>query len=458
MGVMENLQDGKYSPFAVNGVLNTTSKLGSFASSAVKGWWNSFKQSSGIKKGFMALVGLVGLPVLGATYLAVSALVTTVGAVTAGIIGGGLQTLYGLGQVGVGLVKLLSPFSKDRVGGARLLLKGAGNFFKGALKVVVGSAVAGAVAVSAASIVGAPAIGAIAPVSAALGNSIPVIGGAISNVVGAGVAAANAGIVAANASIGIANTALALGPVIASTVTLGPVSLLGGLGVGARAVASKIAQVASNIAQKVIGTSSSQSASEPGQNIAASTSRFSESLQAQQQSLEKQRAGHPGHSQSMLPQNQAHASHSSSFSEQQRLAAPQIAGEVLQRICTQQAQIDQTVKRQNSSNSFSMQNNQPTFTGKNPIEALQYCGNEDLQGLDYTLTLPPGSTVDEANQLLQKAGESVKITKVVIQGHNSTSTEYSPQKNQSGQYESLPSSKPAEPTRSSTVLSSPGRP
>lgn len=450
MGVMQPLQDGKYSPFAVNGVLNTTSKLGSFASSAVKGWWNTFKQSSGIKKGFMGLVGLVGLPVLGATYLAVSALVTTVGAVTAGIIGGGLQTLYGLGQVGVGLVKLL--FSKDRAGGFELVLEGAGNLFKGVLKVAVGSAVAGAVAVSAASIVGAPAIGAIAPVSAALGQGIPVIGGAISNVMGAGVAAANAGIVAANASIGIANTALALGPVIASAVTLGPVSLLGGLGVGARAVASKIAQ-------KVRGVSGSNQAPEQVEkrDTEPVTSQLSERLQAEHRSLEAQKAGHPGtHSQSMLPQAQADASHSSSLADQQRLAGPQIDGAVLQQLQRQQSTIDATVKRQNPGNSFSIPNSRPTFTGPDPIQALQMCGNEALKGMEYTLTLPPGNTVDQANQLLQKAdSSSVKITKVVIQGQDGTSTEYSPQKNQSGQYEISPS-RQAEST-SSTVLSSPSR-
>ena len=84
-----------------------------------------------------------------------SAIIGTIGSVTAGIVGGSIQTLFSFGQILSGLASL----NGERV------IEGAKNLFIGTSKIVVGSSIAASITLATMSGVGSVALPFVAPVT-----------------------------------------------------------------------------------------------------------------------------------------------------------------------------------------------------------------------------------------------------------------------------------------------------
>lgn len=84
-----------------------------------------------------------------------SAVIGTIGSITAGIVGGSIQTLFSFGQILSGLASL----NGERV------IKGSKNLFIGASKIVVGSSIAASITLATMSGIGSVALPFLAPVT-----------------------------------------------------------------------------------------------------------------------------------------------------------------------------------------------------------------------------------------------------------------------------------------------------
>jgi hypothetical protein len=88
------------------------------------------------------------------------------------------------------------------------------------------------------------------------------------------------------------------------------------------------------------------------------------------------------------------------------------------------ADINQRIKDQGINARFSMEANIPKFTGSNPIDALNACGNKQLQDLSYNLKIPDSYTEDSgvalAKEILKSKKSETKIINILISGKSYT--------------------------------------
>ncbi len=137
--------------FHASQIFSMIGDLGNQAIEALKETWGDGWKSNTLFFPFK-LIKSVSVLALGGI---ASAIIATIGSVTAGIIGGSIQSLFGVGQILSGLVSL----NGERV------IEGAKNLFIGTSKIVVGSSIAASIALATMSGIGSVALPFVAPVT-----------------------------------------------------------------------------------------------------------------------------------------------------------------------------------------------------------------------------------------------------------------------------------------------------
>ena len=170
-------------PFNASNVWNGLKGVRRVTSKALRWLWDGKGDPWWEDVGFF-IPRVLGSAVIGAAFLAGTAVVAGIGAITAGIIGGLYQTGRGLFGIGKGALSLNANIVKD----------GFKDIGIGIAKMVVGTVVFGGIVIAIGSGVGAPAIAGI--------QAIPLIGPIIAPAAAAIIPAVNAGLATAAATIG----------------------------------------------------------------------------------------------------------------------------------------------------------------------------------------------------------------------------------------------------------------
>jgi len=227
----------KYNPFSVANVWNGVQTIGKTTVGALKRLWNTDEEESWISRIGLFLPRVLGSIVIGAISAVATTVTAGVGAITAGIIGGGVQTIVGVAETVagalVGVVSLVNqgPNGTYRQTAKNLLTSGIKDVGIGLSKVVVGSAIAGTIALGVITGIGPPALAAVSSVAIA-GHSLgfvtalaPAVSAGHAFLVTAGSAIASAATTATAAVIGAGATAhiitASAAAIVATVTTLG---------------------------------------------------------------------------------------------------------------------------------------------------------------------------------------------------------------------------------------------
>lgn len=205
------MSEHKYNPFYPSGVMTAMKGVFGGAKAIFGKMWNSRGEKASFTKNIVLfLPRVIGTVVVGAVYLATSAVVANIGAITAGVIAGTVQVSFGLGKLVSGIFRQDSQDCKE----------GLGNVGKGLLKFVGGAVIAGGTAFAVAIGVGAPAIALLTPIGAGLSTStgIPALIGQGMLALGPVIATANAGLATAVAAVASAAPVLIIAAQAAAVV------------------------------------------------------------------------------------------------------------------------------------------------------------------------------------------------------------------------------------------------
>ncbi len=220
----------KYNPFSVANVWNGVQTIGKTTVGALKRLWNTDEEESWISRIGLFLPRVLGSIVIGAVSAVATTVTAGVGAITAGIIGGGVQTIVGVAETVagalVGVVSLVNqgPNGTYRQTAKNLLTSGIKDVGIGLSKVVVGSAIAGTIALGVITGIGPPALAAVSSVAIA-GHSLgfvaalaPVVSTGHAFLITAGATIASAATTATAAIIGAGTTVHIIAAAAAATV------------------------------------------------------------------------------------------------------------------------------------------------------------------------------------------------------------------------------------------------